>query len=180
MQDLEQIIGELLVREGSRYTHHPADRGGPTKYGITQAALAEYRRRPVTEQEVRDLGEPEARLIYRNNYLTRIQLHRIADPFVMVLAFDCAVNHGRTRAVQWLQQIVGVKDDGALGPVTERAINACDPAWLYRRLLARRIEFYGEIITRDPRLTAAVRAGYRLQAENALGWLRRAASFLET
>ena len=39
-----EIISAILVREGGgRYTDVPADRGGPTKYGITQAALAEYR-----------------------------------------------------------------------------------------------------------------------------------------
>ena len=34
--DIDQLIDELIAREGG-YTNHPADRGGPTRYGITEA-----------------------------------------------------------------------------------------------------------------------------------------------
>lgn len=178
MKDIEAIIGELIEREGG-YVNHPADRGGPTKYGITQRVLGEYRQRPVTEDDVRGLTEFEARNIYRNKYLTSHQLHRINDPYLMVLAFDCAVLHGPQRAIRWMQKIAGVLDDGVLGPVSEVAINTMDPVRMYQKLLARRFEFFGEIISRDPELKRARDAGYDLQAEFALGWLRRAAGFLE-
>lgn len=178
MLDVEQMIDELIVREGG-YVNHPADRGGPTKYGITQRRLAEYRRKAVTIQDVKDLSKVEAASIYRGSYLIESGLYRIQDPYVLTLAFDCGVNHGPRRAVQWLQKIVGVIDDGIFGDRTEVAVNSYDPLRLYRRLLMRRFEFYGEIITYDPKLRAAKHLGLRLQAENALGWLRRAAGFIE-
>lgn len=178
MKDIEAIVDELIEREGG-YANHPADRGGPTKYGITQRVLAEYRGRKVTEEHVRDLSRVEAMSIYRDKYLTSPQLHRIKDPYLMVLAFDCAVLHGPQRAVRWMQKIAGVVDDGILGPISEVAINTMDPVRMYQKLLARRFEFFGEIISRDPELKRARAAGYNLQAEFALGWLRRAAGFLE-
>ena len=179
MKDIEGMIYDLLIREGSEYTNRPADRGGPTRYGVTQSALAEYRGHPVTPDDVRNLGEPEARNIYRNNYLTRVQFHRIHDPYLLVLVFDCGVNHGTHRATQWLQQAAGVPDDGVLGDQTEVAVNSMDPVRLYSRVLARRVRFYGEIIAHDPERQAATLAGFHLQAENAGGWLNRAASFIE-
>lgn len=178
MKSIEQIIDELIEREGG-YVNHPADRGGPTKYGITRAVLAEYRGRPVTEDDVRNMQRMEAENIYRNKYLTSHQLHRITDPYLMVLAFDCAVLHGPQRAIRWMQKIAGVVDDGVLGPISEVAINTMDPVRMYQKLLARRFEFFGEIISHDPELKKAKLAGYDLQAEFALGWLRRAAGFLE-
>ena len=34
--DVEELIDELIEREGG-YANHPADRGGPTRFGITEA-----------------------------------------------------------------------------------------------------------------------------------------------
>lgn len=178
IRSVESLLDDVLCREGG-YVNHPADRGGPTNFGITQAALARYRRHPVTADDVLTLTEAEARNIYRNDYFSAPQLHRIEDPYVACLAFDCSVNHGPVRVVRWLQEIVGVPADGVLGDMTERAVNAYEPVRLYQRLLARRVVFYGEIISQDSQLRVARLRGCRLQAEFALGWLRRAAEFIE-
>ena len=42
--DTDRIIDGLIVAEGG-YVDHPADRGGPTKYGITRKTLAAWRKR---------------------------------------------------------------------------------------------------------------------------------------
>lgn len=167
MKDIEAIIGEILRREGG-FSDHAADGGGATNLGITRATLQAWRQRPVSVQDVRDLTEGEARAIYRARYLTEPGLHRIADPYVLSLAFDCAVNHGPQRVIRWLQKIVGVVDDGIFGDATEVAVNTHEPVRLYHRLIARRIVFYGEIVHRDPSQHVFI-----------LGWLRRAAEFLE-
>ena len=165
--DLASMLDDILRREGG-FVNHEADRGGPTNHGITQATLAAWRQHPVTVDEVRSLTEAEARAIYLGRYLTEPKLDRIHDPYVLSLAFDSAVNHGPQRVIRWLQKIVGVVDDGILGPRSEVAINSYEPVRLYQRLLARRITFYGEIISRD-----------HSQSVFALGWLRRAAEFVE-
>jgi lysozyme family protein len=41
---MERLLDEVIAREGG-FVHHPADRGGPTKYGITQATLPRSRSR---------------------------------------------------------------------------------------------------------------------------------------
>jgi len=178
--DIEQIITEVIDREGRRYTNHPADRGGPTKFGITLKALARYRGEAVTAADVAALQEPEARDVYRANYLVAPGFVKIHDPYVMVLAFDCGVNHGTDRATRWLQELSGAAVDGKFGPRTELAVNTFDPVRLYQRLLARRIRFFGQVINRDPERVRATKAGYKLQAAFAEGWLDRAAGFVET
>jgi len=174
----DDLIDDLIRREGG-YVDHPADRGGPTKYGITQRTLSEWRGVQVSKQEVRDLTETEARAIYRRNYITRPGFHRIADPDVQGLVVDMGVNHGVINAVKMIQRAVGVTDDGVFGPQSLAAVNSMNPAKGYRRIVGQRARFFGRIISRDPELARAREAGFDLQAEFASGWLNRIAEFVE-
>ena len=72
MNTIEQILDDILRREGG-YVNHPADRGGPTNFGITAQTLGSWRKlgRPATAAEVQALTEPEARAIYRQPCFTR-------------------------------------------------------------------------------------------------------------
>lgn len=178
MKDVHTLIDDVLRREGG-FVDHPADRGGPTKYGITMPALTEFRGRPVTGDDIRNLTEEEARRLYRDRYLTRPNFHRITDPYLRALVFDSGVNHGTQTVTRWLQRSVGVADDGIFGDATEVAVNSADSVRVFQRVLARRVRFYGELISRDPELRRARRAGFALQAEFAGGWLNRAAEFVE-
>ena len=56
---IDALIDDILVREGG-FVNHPADRGGPTHYGITQATLSRWRQQPVTVQDVQALTLEEA------------------------------------------------------------------------------------------------------------------------
>ena len=166
--NVSDIITEILGREGSKYTNDPADKGGPTKFGITQKTLSDYRGQPVTPEEVARLTEPEARSIYFQLFVRGPGFQKIIDEQLMALAVDCAVNHGRSRCVKWLQAIAGVTQDGVLGPMTADAINRMDARTVYRRLLAQRVRSYGRLVTDDP-----------TQARFAAGWANRAAEFIE-
>lgn len=161
-------IDDILRREGAAYTDHPADRGGPTKFGITQATLAAYRKIPVTPFDVAALTEADARAIYTELFIRRPRFDQISDERLRALVIDCGVNHGVGRAAKWLQAVAGVPEDGVLGPVTMEAVNALPATILHRRIIGLRIKFYGRLITDDPK-----------QSVFAAGWMARAAEFLE-
>ena len=57
---IDQMLNDVLRREGG-YVHDPADRGGPTHYGITQRTLRAWRGQLVTAADVRDLTTAEAK-----------------------------------------------------------------------------------------------------------------------
>ena len=42
MNAIEQILDDILRREGG-YVSHPADRGGPTNFGIAAQTLGSWR-----------------------------------------------------------------------------------------------------------------------------------------
>jgi lysozyme family protein len=173
----QEIIAAIIKREGG-FSNRPADRGGPTKYGITQQTLSEWRGQKVSAAEVADMSEAEAIAIYTTRYVNepafdKLQAEEIRDDVV-----DIGVNHGTLRAAQWLQEIAGVKIDGVLGPKSLAAINAMDPHVVARRLTARRARFYGQIIATDAQRIVKEH-GIHSQGENAGGWLNRVAEFIE-
>jgi lysozyme family protein len=176
---VENIIDDIIDREGREYSDRPADRGGPTKFGITLAALSEYRTRPCTAEDVKNMQEAEARAIYRMNYVTRPGFAKITDETVRAFAVDAAVQHGATAAIKMLQTAACVVADGKFGDATEYAVNRMQPRQLFVNLYIARQLFYGEIIAHDPELRLAVADGYvHIQAQNALGWARRITSQL--
>lgn len=167
----DAIIAEILRREGSEFVNHPADRGGPTRHGITQATLAEWRGHAVKIDDVRALTEAEAARIYRDRYIQKPGFGAIENDALRALAVDSAVHHGPRAAVRMLQRAAGMAigdQDGVLGPKTRAAVNQLAAHALYLRLCAERARKFGRIITDD-----------RKQAAFAAGWMNRLASFIE-
>jgi lysozyme family protein len=167
---MSKVIDDLIRREGDRYTNRPNDRGGPTKYGITQKTLAEYRGHPVTPEDVAALEETEARAIYSLLYIERPKFNLLSDPLSEFM-IDSGVQHGTRRVSRWLQSAASLPQgqrDGVIGNVTLAAVHQAGEAAVYRRVLARRCQFYGRIITNDP-----------TQSEYAAGWANRLAEFIE-
>ena len=103
-QTFEAYFPTLMRWEGgARYTNHPRDPGGPTKYGVTLKALAAYRDEPCTAEDVMNLTEDEAKKIYRKNYWNKTGPIGgdaiVAGPDAVL--FDVCVNSGPGRAAKW-------------------------------------------------------------------------------
>jgi lysozyme family protein len=75
-----RIVAELLKSEGwPRYTNSSADKGGPTRGGITLTTLREWRRATVTVADLKALTQDEAEAIYRERYIVRPRFNEIRD-----------------------------------------------------------------------------------------------------
>ena len=61
--------------------------------------------------------------------------------------FDCAVNSGPGRAAKILQDVVGVKPDGGIGPLTLAAVKAMDPIELISKYADKRLQFWESLPT---------------------------------
>lgn len=169
----QQLIDDIIRREGSEYTDRPHDHGGPTKYGITLDTLATYRGHlSTTAADVQALTETEARTIYEQLYIAPFNPFPGMTYSLLGLLVDSGVQHGAGRAVQWLQTALGVKPDGDPGPKTQAAWSlASSPVInqdaLYKTVLKTRIMFYAHIIHHDP-----------TQVENIDGWFNRICEFI--
>lgn len=163
----DSVLDHVFTVEGwPKFTNDPADRGGPTKGGITLATLRSWRGKPVTVDDLRNLGKPEAGDIYQSMFIGGFA--GINDDLLRLQVVDSGILHGPARATAWLQEAVGVKADGKIGPVTLRSVNSLSPHVIGIRFAARRIRFIGALIEAK-----------RDQAKWAGGWSNRATSFLD-
>jgi lysozyme family protein len=114
----------------------PDDPGGLTKFGIDQ--------RSHPHLDIRNLTRSSAVGIYHRDYWLPLRCHELLVP-VGEVVFDIGVNNGKARAALWLQEALGVKTDGFIGPVTLQTARATDAAAMARTLLDRRERFYRNI-----------------------------------
>lgn len=175
--NLDDLITAILKREGDEYTNHPADKGGPTKYGITLLAWEDYIMMPAHETDIMDITEDQARAFYTYKHYYEPKFDKLPEALVE-LVVDAGVNHGVKRAAKWLQKAVRALEDGVIGPKTLAAVKMHRETTVYLRFIAYRVQFYGMLVSDDPKLALARDAGLHLQAEFAEGWNNRAASFI--
>lgn len=172
-ETVDAMIDDVIRREGG-FTNHPADRGGPTKYGITQMTLARYLGRKVTVNDVQDLDRALAVEIYRRVYYLEPRIDTLPES-VRAFLFDSAVNHGPKQAIRFLQQVCNAAGfgrlavDGLMGPRTRRQAAIAEDAmgdWLLAALAEERRMFYQQIVDHDPTQRVFLK-----------GWMNRLAEF---
>lgn len=117
---IDQLIDDVIGREGG-YSGHPADRGGPTKWGVTVAVA----RAAGWAGAMRDLPREFAVGVYRRSYWTRPGIDRVQPvaPKIAAELFDTGVNMGPAVAIGFLQRALnalnrGGRDFADLPPAT--------------------------------------------------------------
>lgn len=146
---VDSIIYDVIKREGG-FVNHIADKGGATKYGITIKTLSDWRKKELIPDDVNKLTVEEAAEIYQELYINRPRINLIPDEKLRALVFDTGVHSGTATAVKLLQQCIGAKPDGVLGPVTLGIVKAFKPQEIRERFLNARLAYLNNIIARNP------------------------------
>ena len=141
----ERGLSLVLTHEGG-WSDDPADPGGVTNLGVTIGTLSLWLGRPATRAEVRALTVATVAPIYRRRFWDAIQGDALPAGLDYAL-FDFAVNSGPRRAVIGLQRVLGVADDGRLGPVTLAALQGRDVLVLVNALCDGRLSFLRALST---------------------------------
>lgn len=128
--DVDNLIDDVIGREGG-YVNHPADKGGATRWGVTEAVARAHGYRG----EMRAFPRDEAVVIYRRLYWLRPGYDRVAAlaPAIAAELFDTAVNMGPETASGFLQRALNALNRGGrdyadigvdrrIGPVTLAAL----------------------------------------------------------
>lgn len=129
---IDTLIAQVIAREGE-YSDHPADRGGATRFGISEAvARADGYRGPM-----RRLPLARAEAIYHRLYWIAPGFDQVATraPRLAAELFDTGVNMGTRVSATFLQRALnalnrGARDypdltaDGRTGPATLAALDA--------------------------------------------------------
>jgi lysozyme family protein len=159
----------VLKWEGG-LSNDPDDRGGLTKWGVTQATYDRYRKaKGLPLQPVAKMTETEMREIYWSYYWQPVIGDAHANPLALAL-FDTAVNMGVGTAIKLLQRAINdllpkerwVTVDGKIGEQTLKAAKSLDAKRLALQLCNRREERYYAIVRANP-----------TQQKFLRGWLNR-------
>jgi lysozyme family protein len=149
---LNEIIKNTVEREGG-YVNHSADKGGPTRYGITESVA----RKNGYNGDMRDFPLEKAVEIYKSRYWDSIQLDKFDDERVQELIFDAGVNHGTKWGIRLAQRAYNtlnkqvIAEDGIVGPRTINAINSYSHKYygkepLLQAMIYVRAEYYRSIV----------------------------------
>lgn len=145
---VEDILNDLLRREGG-FVDHPADKGGPTKWGITLRTLEAWRQAPQTIDHVRQLSKEEAKEIYRERYVEPFEGQVV--PSVLPQVVDIAVLHGVGTAKRIIETL------RRRGELTNQG------------LLRERVDLIAEIVKNRPEQRVFLKGWLRRALEAGLG-----------
>lgn len=133
-QTVDQMIAEIIRKEGG-FSDHPADKGGPTMYGVTEKVARQHGYVGLMKEMPRGVAEA----IYRKRYFIDPGFDKvhILSAAVAEELFDTGVNMGPHWPGEWLQRWLNVLNDrtpaldvdGKIGPATIAALRA----FLHRR-----------------------------------------------
>lgn len=170
MNYFEEAFEEVLLVEKG-FVNSKYDRGGKTKYGITQKTYPNL--------DIENLTIEDAKAIYKQDFwdIKRLSLGRIKDRTIAIEVFDTAVNMGPGRAGKILQVALNNMNrnerlyadltvDGYLGTITfnalDKILNKGEIKPLMKVLNGEQYSWYKNIIDND-----------KTQEMNFVGWMKR-------
>lgn len=150
------IAYNLVAAAEGGYQNHPNDAGNynslgqlvGTNWGVSATKYERIIGRPPSAADMQNLSAAAAKEIFRNDEWARIRGNEIHDQAVANIFFDGAVNHGR--GIHLMQEVLGVEQDGVVGPITLAAINTANPAQLYHAYKERRRRYYHWLVEWRP------------------------------
>jgi lysozyme family protein len=169
-EDVDTLLREIVETEGG-FVDHPADRGGPTKHGISlryarNAGLDLNGDGDVDADDVKAVTPAKAAELYRRDFYREPGIDRLPAA-LKPLTTDFAVNSGPPRAIRELQdtlersrrvapRLLGAEPiavDGVIGPQTVGAAGRAHDAmggYLVNAYANARLDFLHALVERDP------------------------------
>lgn len=135
----------LILKHEGGFVNHPKDPGGATNKGITIGTL---KRLGIDVDgdgdsdivDLRSLRQSDVERVYKLFYWDAVKADQLPSGVDYAVA-DFAVNSGPSRSAKHLQKVVGVTQDGDIGPKTLAAVAMRDPQDVVSALCDSRLRF---------------------------------------
>ena len=152
MANSSKLVPFILQWEGG-FVNDPLDLGGATNKGITIGTFTEYKRRKglkaPTVQDLKNISNEDWHEVFKGLYWDRWKADEIKNQAVANILVDWVWASG-SHGIKRPQRLLGVTADGVVGSKTIAALNAKDPAELFRMIKADRLKFIDEICEKRP------------------------------
>lgn len=168
----DSALAYLFHDEGSVYTDDPQDRGGPTKWGVTQATYSQFVGRKVTPEEIAALTIEDVKPFYQMMFWEVLHCNQLRDPGIAIGLFDSGVLYGPAPVALLAQGALALcgaefSVDGIIGVLTLELLNTVPRAKFlaaFVKLLLHRIDV---VIANHPQ-DEKYRKGWTNRAERLL------------
>lgn len=149
MAKVELLLPKILKWEGG-FVNDPADSGGATNKGVTLDTYKMYRKahklKPPTVSDLKKITDDEVLAILKEFYWDKMRADEINNQSIAELCVQGIWGSG-TSYIKIMQGVIGVKQDGVVGPVTLAAINNYpSQKILFQKLWQRRKKFFEDIV----------------------------------
>lgn len=167
MADIKILAPYILSWEGG-YVNIPNDSGGPTNRGVTIATWRIYgydknEDGVINTTDVKLITEYDAiYVVMKPGFWDKALADQIQDQSVANIIVDWMWGSGVSKTIKRIQKILGVKQDGIVGPKTLGAINSANSKTLFNKIWTARQNFYCKIVDANP-----------VQKKFLKGWLNR-------
>ena len=146
--NFDTVFNRVINSEGG-FQCDPKDHanwtGGKIKSGILLGTKFGISAMTYPDLDIPNLTLPQAREIYKRDWWDKFNLGIYGS--LSFQMFDAAVNHGISKANQFLQKSVGVDSDGVIGEKTISAFQKKDKNDLVLLFIAERISFFVSVST---------------------------------
>lgn len=171
-EDFLQLMPIVFHYEGI-YSNNPNDPGGETFLGISRhyfpnwtgwKILDKINKSQIYNWKINDIPKElmnEVYKFYYENFYLKLHLDKLPK-IIRKSVFDSSINIGKRNTIRFLQRVVGVTDDGIIGPITLKALNSIDPKLLLANFKLERIKYYTKICYKNRNLEKFL-----------LGWINR-------
>jgi len=148
MADSKKLIPFLLKWEGG-FVDDPLDKGGATMKGVTIGTFRQFCGQHMTASDLKAITDEQWNRIFKTGYWDRWRADEIRHQSIANILVDWIWGSG-IHAVRIPQRLLGVTDDGIVGPVTLAAVNAATPSELFYEIKGARKLFIHDIIAGTP------------------------------
>jgi lysozyme family protein len=166
MANVKLLVPFILKWEGG-FVNDPVDAGGATNMGVTIATWRSvgYDKDGDGDIDVTDLKlitkEDVVNRVLKPHYWDRWKADQIESQSVANILVDWVWGSG-VHGIKIPQRLLGVTQDGIVGPKTLAALNAQDPRTLFDRIKQEREVFFNNIVKNNPKQKRFIK-----------GWLNR-------
>jgi lysozyme family protein len=148
MADAKKLMPYILKWEGG-FVNDPLDKGGATNKGLTIGTFRQFFGPRATVDQLRAITTDQWLQIFYAGYWNRWRADEINSQSVADILVDWIWGSG-VWGIKIPQCLLGVTQDGIVGPKTIAAVNAADPKTLFDQIKAARVKYIDNIIKKTP------------------------------
>lgn len=150
MANCKLLIPFILKWEGG-FVNNKNDAGGATNKGVTLSTFRQYYGSSKTVDDLKRITDDQWNHIFKTGYWDKCKADQIVNQSVANIIVDWAYMSGASTASKKVQKLLGLKDDGIIGPKTISAINSQrDQKKLFFDIQRLRIDYYYKIVANRP------------------------------